>query len=90
MWSLQVPHGIKSNRVREDGASSSRKRTRGVPNMPKAPPHPRGQTPHFSIRAMAMHRKKWYQTQDETKYFLDVLLMLIAWPVTSHPFIRDA
>lgn len=40
--------------------------------MLKAPPHTWGQTPRFGLRAVTQNGKRWYKTNDETKYFPEV------------------
>lgn len=39
--------------------------------MPKALEHPRGQRPHFGLRALE-EGHWWYRSHNEMKYFLDI------------------
>lgn len=62
----------KTRIIAQEKASRSSRCTRGILEIPKAPSYPRGQTPHFGIRAEDQEGKRWYWAHNETKYFLNV------------------
>lgn len=62
----------RASRAWGDVASSSRKRDRGVANIPPATAAPKGQQPRYGVRAVLQHKKRWYKSNNEIKYFLDV------------------
>lgn len=49
-----------TRRTRQEGASRSRRRTKGVPKVPKAPSHPRGQASQYRIKVVGKEGKRWY------------------------------